>query len=321
MASNFQGWLEPSGWEDDAGGSLSSLERRQRKQAEKQDIHSFYSSLGFLFFIITGLLLWSEVYSFASHPSRALTGAFVLECFKFGSLAWNQLASMYNHIGHLAFLANAVVFGPDFIQRGGSVTHGAATLLSKGLFYLATVLSGESGTTSMGLPLAAPLETAVVPLLMGLMHLQQPPPQQPLAQQPQPPAGPHICGLRLVPAATALGIRFANSAEPPQPDWQSTVTAAKQRMHRLTQTQLSAFGRCAGVSAYALQMNTYHWEHGGMPPGDEATLLEGWAAGVGFLHGKTSHLCVCRRCAAQLREGVHRCPMCRQLIERIIDIF
>ncbi|PNH09418.1 hypothetical protein TSOC_003941 [Tetrabaena socialis] len=110
---------------------------------------------------------------------------------------------------------------------------------------------------------------------------QQPPPQQPLAQQPQPPAGPHICGLRLVPAATALGIRFANSAEPPQPDWQSTVTAAKQRMHRLTQTQLSAFGRCAGVSAYALQMNTYHWEHGGMPPGDEATLLEGWAAGVG----------------------------------------
>ncbi|PNH11246.1 hypothetical protein TSOC_001954 [Tetrabaena socialis] len=107
---------------------------------------------------------------------------------------------------------------------------------------------------------------------------QQPPPQQPLAQQPQPPAGPHICGLRLVPAATALGIRFANSTEPPQPDWQSTVTAAKQRMHRLTQTQLSAFGRCAGVSAYALQMNTYHWEHGGMPPGDEATLLEGWAA-------------------------------------------
>lgn len=42
---------------------------------------------------------------------------------------------------------------------------------------------------------------------------------------------------------------------------------------------------------------------------------------VGFLHGKTSHLCVCRRCAAQLREGVHRCPMCRQLIERIIDIY
>ncbi|PNH09547.1 LINE-1 reverse transcriptase [Tetrabaena socialis] len=66
-----------------------------------------------------------------------------------------------------------------------------------------------------------------------------------------------------------------------RPDWQSTVTAAKQRMHRLTQTQLSAFGRCAGVSAYALQMNTYHWEHGGMPPGDEVTLLEGWAAGVG----------------------------------------
>ncbi|GIM10035.1 hypothetical protein Vretimale_13816 [Volvox reticuliferus] len=42
---------------------------------------------------------------------------------------------------------------------------------------------------------------------------------------------------------------------------------------------------------------------------------------VGFLHGKTSHLCVCRRCASKLREGVHRCPMCRQLIERIIDIY
>ena len=52
-------------------------------------------------------------------------------------------------------------------------------------------------------------------------------------------------------------------------------------MHRLTVPPLSVFGRCAGVSAYALQLKTYHWEHGGLPTGGEAAQLESWAAAVG----------------------------------------
>lgn len=97
------------------------------------------------------------------------------------------------------------------------------------------------------------------------------------------PAGtqPVILGLRVVPAATALGIRFSNSAALLRPDWQRTLATARQRMHRLTVPPLSVFGRCAGVSAYALQLNTYHWEHGGLPVGGETAQLESWAAAVG----------------------------------------
>jgi len=54
---------------------------------------------------------------------------------------------------------------------------------------------------------------------------------------------------------------------------------------------------------------------------DSCTICLNAPRQVGFLHGKTSHLCVCRTCARRLREGVHRCPICRQLIERVIDIY
>ena len=117
---------------------------------------------------------------------------------------------------------------------------------------------------------------------------QQEPPQQlaqPSPQHPSPPPPPppqNIAGLRVVPAATALGIRFSNSPAMLQPShWRAALQAAKQRMHRVTIIPLSAFGRCAAVSAYALQLNTYHWEHGGLPPGGVATQLEAWAAAAG----------------------------------------
>lgn len=84
-----------------------------------------------------------------------------------------------------------------------------------------------------------------------------------------------------MPAATALGIRFSNSTGPLQPGhWQAALKAARQRMHRVTVVPLSAFGRCAAVSAYALQLSTYHWEHGGLPTGGAAAQLEAWAAAV-----------------------------------------
>ena len=116
-----------------------------------------------------------------------------------------------------------------------------------------------------------------------------PPEQQP--QQPGPPSAQHgpplpqpptIAGLRVVPAATALGIRFSNLPAMLQPThWREALKAAQQRMHRVTVIPLSAFGRCAAVSAYALQLNTYHWEHGGLPPCGVTKKLESWAAAVG----------------------------------------
>ena len=124
-------------------------------------------------------------------------------------------------------------------------------------------------------------------LRIGGMQQQQPQPQQPQQQQqmqqqaPIMEAQPNIAGLRLVPSATALGISYANSPQLLQPDRQRALATARQRMHRLTLPRLSAFGRCAGVSAYALQLNAYHWEHGGLPAGAEAEQLESWAAGVG----------------------------------------
>ena len=106
-----------------------------------------------------------------------------------------------------------------------------------------------------------------------------PPPAQHGAPPPQPPT---IAGLRVVPAATALGIRFSNSPAMLQPPhWREALKAAQQRMHRVTVIPLSAFGRCAAVSAYALQLNTYHWEHGGLPPCGVTKKLESWAAAVG----------------------------------------
>lgn len=118
MAS-YVNWLEPGPWEDDGGTALTSLERRQRRQRETKDVNAFYSSLGFLFFIITGLLVWSEVSAFYTSPSRALTGAFALELVKFGAVACSQLKSLYYHVGNFAWTLNAVVYGPEFAKHGG----------------------------------------------------------------------------------------------------------------------------------------------------------------------------------------------------------
>ncbi|KAF5841287.1 hypothetical protein DUNSADRAFT_13560 [Dunaliella salina] len=40
----------------------------------------------------------------------------------------------------------------------------------------------------------------------------------------------------------------------------------------------------------------------------------------GFLHGSSMHLCVCRDCKRMTPPGQH-CPLCRQTIERVIDVF
>ena len=125
-------------------------------------------------------------------------------------------------------------------------------------------------------------------LKVGVEQPQQPP--QPLAapqpgqqqHQPQPElAAPLVSGLRLVPGATALGIQFTNAVQlAPASGQNRALTTTKQRLHRLSILPLSVFGRCAGVSSYALQLRTYHWEHGGLPSGTVTAEIEGWAAAV-----------------------------------------
>ena len=41
---------------------------------------------------------------------------------------------------------------------------------------------------------------------------------------------------------------------------------------------------------------------------------------VGLLHGRSVHLCLCTSCAAKYSVG-QACPMCRQRIERLVDVF
>lgn len=120
MASNYVqlNWLEPA-WDDEQFGALSSLERRQRKAAEKQDVHAFYSSLKFVFFVIAAVLVWSEANAIMTDASRALTGAFVLEVCKSAGVAYAQLQLLYKQVGELAWTWNAVMYGHDFAQRGG----------------------------------------------------------------------------------------------------------------------------------------------------------------------------------------------------------
>lgn len=123
-------------------------------------------------------------------------------------------------------------------------------------------------------------------LRIGAVRPPQPASQPAAAGQVQGPAVPPaqpttVAGLQVVPATTALGIRFSNSPPLLEPDQQRALAAAGERMHRLTVPQLSVFGRCAGVSAYALQLNTYHWEHGGLPVNGAQEQLESWAAAAG----------------------------------------
>lgn len=101
--------------EDDC---VSSLERKQRKQQDRADVLAFYSSLGFVFFVLTGVLLWSEIYAFATHPDKALTVSFLLEVVRLLHAVWLSLGSLWYGLGELAWTLNAVMYGPAFSQQG-----------------------------------------------------------------------------------------------------------------------------------------------------------------------------------------------------------
>ncbi|GFH20240.1 ANK_REP_REGION domain-containing protein [Haematococcus lacustris] len=42
---------------------------------------------------------------------------------------------------------------------------------------------------------------------------------------------------------------------------------------------------------------------------------------VGLLHGSSVHKCVCRECAAGMKAGITPCPLCRQTVERVLNVF
>ena len=104
---------------------VSSLERKQRKNQDRQDVLAFYSSLGFLFFIVTGVLLWSEIYAFATHPDKALTVSFVLEVLRLLHVVCLSVRSGYVQLGELAWTLTAVIYGPSFHQKGAQRPCGA----------------------------------------------------------------------------------------------------------------------------------------------------------------------------------------------------
>jgi hypothetical protein len=113
------GWIGPEPqWTEDEGWA-SSLERRQRKRTELQDVLSFYRALGVLLAGAAALLIWSELSALASPaPSSALTAAFALELLKFGSGALSHARSAWGALGSLSWTLTAVFFGPDFAQQG-----------------------------------------------------------------------------------------------------------------------------------------------------------------------------------------------------------
>ena len=84
---------------------------------------------------------------------------------------------------------------------------------------------------------------------------------------PSPPP-PALAGLRIVPAAVALGIPFTNPPAAPVIDWASRMSEARRRLQKISRMALSMFGRATAAAAYALHMATYHMEHSGLPPAE-----------------------------------------------------
>lgn len=75
-----------------------------------------------------------------------------------------------------------------------------------------------------------------------------------------------LAGLRVVPAATALGLTFRSGTQPPEADWQQRLEQVEASFARLARLGLSAFGRGMGSAAYGVSQLLYQAEHAGMPP-------------------------------------------------------
>ena len=75
-----------------------------------------------------------------------------------------------------------------------------------------------------------------------------------------------LAGLKVVPAASALGLTFRSGTQPPEADWQPRLQQVEACFTRLARLRLSAFGRGMGSSAYGVSKLLYLAEFAGMPP-------------------------------------------------------
>jgi hypothetical protein len=76
--------------------------------------------------------------------------------------------------------------------------------------------------------------------------------------------------LKVVHAASALGLTFRSGTQPPEADWQARLQQVEACFTRLAKLHLSAFGRGMGSAAYGVSKLLYLAEYAGMP--DKPTL-------------------------------------------------
>ena len=79
-----------------------------------------------------------------------------------------------------------------------------------------------------------------------------------------------LAGLKVVHAASALGLTFGSGTKPPEADCQARLQQLESCFTRLAKLRLSAFGRGMGSAAYGVSKLLYLAEYAGMP--DQPTL-------------------------------------------------
>jgi hypothetical protein len=99
-------------------------------------------------------------------------------------------------------------------------------------------------------------------LPVGLVAAAQPPAGTQGEGQPQ---AQLVCGLPVVGAASALGIRFSNDPAAAGADWEALVSGVEAAYGRLARLPLSAFGRGFGASSYGISKLLYHAEFNTWP--------------------------------------------------------
>lgn len=119
---------------------------------------------------------------------------------------------------------------------------------------------------------------------------------------PTTPAGAHLGALAIwgaTPLPTSISAPMAGSPAPPVPLMQPQSPSAPP-----LQPQVSISASSGGDAAEERQ----------------CVICLSAPREAGYLHGASLHLCVCRDCCKSVRPGAP-CPLCRQPVERVIDVF
>lgn len=96
------------------------------------------------------------------------------------------------------------------------------------------------------------------------------------SQPEQGPQGGEAHGMSVVEEASALGLTFRGGmgVVDPKGGWEPKISAAKEKLGRLSRLPLSRFGRGMGASTYALSPFLFHAEFVGIPPEQDITELQ-----------------------------------------------